>query len=74
MDYHVTDRDDSPCWNYRRTMDVPESLPGRLELFRSIGRIFREHFELFFDGSWSQVMTGQSPELSECLLQGGGEC
>ena len=40
-------------------MDVPKTLSRRLELFRSNGRIFRENFELFFDGSWSQVMTGQ---------------
>ena len=59
MHYHVTQRDDSPFWNYCRTMDVPESLARRLDLFRSNGRLFREDFELFFDGSWSQVMTGQ---------------
>jgi len=60
MHYHVTERDDSPFWDYCRTMEVPESLAHRLELFRSNGRIFRENnFELFFDGSWSQVMTGQ---------------
>ena len=60
MHYHVTERDDSPFWNYCRTMEVPESLAHRLELFHSNGRIFRENnFELFFDGSWSQVMTGQ---------------
>lgn len=59
MHYHVTERDDTPFWDYCRTMEVPESLSRRLELFRSNGRIFRENFELFFDGSWSQVMTGQ---------------
>ncbi len=59
LHYYVTQRDDSPFWNYCRTMDVPETLSRRLELFRSNGRIFRENFELFFDGSWSQVMTGQ---------------
>ncbi len=59
MHYHVTERDDSPFWNYCRTMDVPESLSRRLKLFEGNGRIFRESFELFFDGSWSQVMTGQ---------------
>jgi len=59
MHYHVTERDDSPFWNYTRTMDIPASLAHRLELYRSNGRIFREDFELFFDGSWSQVMTGQ---------------
>jgi len=59
LHYHVTQRDDSPFWNYCRTMDIPESLARRLDLFKSNGRIFREDFELFFDGSWSQVMTGQ---------------
>ena len=59
MHYHVTRRDDSPFWNYCRTMEIPESLSHRLELFAANGRIFREDFELFFDGSWSQVMTGQ---------------
>lgn len=60
LHYHVTERDDSPFWTYCRTMEVPETLAHRLELFRSNGRIFRENsLELFFDGSWSQVMTGQ---------------
>ncbi|HSG97768.1 MAG TPA: tryptophan 7-halogenase, partial [Woeseiaceae bacterium] len=59
LHYHVTERDDSPFWNFCRTMDVPEPLARKLELFRSNGRIFREGFDLFFDGSWSQVMTGQ---------------
>lgn len=59
MHYHVTQRDDSSFWNYCRTMDVPDSLARRIDLFKSNGRIFREDFELFFDGSWSQVMTGQ---------------
>ncbi|MBR9909654.1 MAG: tryptophan 7-halogenase [Gammaproteobacteria bacterium] len=59
LHYHVTQRNDSPFWNYCRTMDAPESLTRRIELFLSNGRIFREGHELFFDGSWSRVMTGQ---------------
>ena len=59
LHYHATERDDSPFWNYCRTMEVPETLSRRMKLFLSNGRIFRENFELFFDGSWSQVMTGQ---------------
>ncbi len=59
LHYHVTQRTDSPFWNYCRTMEVPESLSRRIELFLSNGRIFREGHELFFDGSWSRVMTGQ---------------
>jgi len=59
LHYHVTQRTDTPFWNFCRTMDVPESLSRRIELFLSNGRIFREGHELFFDGSWSRVMTGQ---------------
>jgi tryptophan halogenase len=59
LHYHVTQRTDSPFWNFCRTMEVPESLSRRIELFKSNGRIFREGHELFFDGSWTRVMTGQ---------------
>lgn len=59
LHYHVTQRADSPFWNYCRTMDIPTSLRRRLDLFRANGRFFRENFELFFDGSWARVMTGQ---------------
>ena len=59
LHYHVTQRNDSPFWNFCRTMEVPESLSRRIELFQTNGRIFREGHELFFDGSWTRVMTGQ---------------
>jgi tryptophan halogenase len=59
LHYHVTQRTDSPFWNFCRTMEVPESLSRRIELFKSNGRVFREGHELFFDGSWTRVMTGQ---------------
>ena len=57
--YHATERDDTPFWNYCRTMDVPESLTRKMDLFRSNGRIFRECSELFAEPSWMQVMYGQ---------------
>ena len=60
--YHATERDDTPFWNYCRTMDVPESLTRKMELFRSNGRIFREASELFAEPSWMQVMYGQRVE------------
>lgn len=57
--YHATERDDTPFWNYCRTMDVPESLTRKLDLFRSCGRIFRDSNELFAEVSWMQVLYGQ---------------
>ena len=59
LHYHVTQRNDSPFWDYCRTMDIPESLAKKIDLFSSNGRIFRENHELFFDDSWARVMTGQ---------------
>ena len=59
LHYHATERDDSPFWDYCRTMDVPESLQRRIELFRSNGRVFRENNEMFAEPSWVQVMHGQ---------------
>lgn len=57
--YHATERDDTPFWDYCRTMDIPDSLRRRMALFRSNGRIFREGNEMFAEPSWLQVMHGQ---------------
>ena len=59
LHYHATQRDDSPFWDYCRTMDVPEPLRQRMALFLSNGRAFREHTEMFAEMSWVQVMHGQ---------------
>lgn len=57
--YHVTPRDDTPFWNYCRTMSIPESLKEKIELFQNTGRTFRENEELFNMSSWFAVMVGQ---------------
>jgi len=59
LHYKATERDDTPFWNYCRTMDVPASLQDKMNLFRTNGRIFREGNELFAKPSWLQVMHGQ---------------
>ena len=59
LHYKATRRDDSDFWNYCRTMDVPDSLAARLELWRSKGRLFREGRELFGTASWVAVLLGQ---------------
>ncbi len=59
LHYHVTNRDDTPFWRFCRSMDVPESLKHRIELFKQTGRVFQVPTELFAENSWTQVMFGQ---------------
>jgi tryptophan halogenase len=59
LHYNATRRTDSPFWDYCRTMDVPESLKRRTDLWKAKGRLFREGFELFSTTSWVAVMLGQ---------------
>jgi tryptophan halogenase len=59
LHYHATERDDTPFWNYCRTMSVPDALRENMELFRESGRFYRESDELFAVTSWVQVMLGQ---------------
>jgi tryptophan halogenase len=58
--YNVTRRSGEPFWDHVRTMDVPERLKQRYELFRSSGRFFKHSaLELFAEESWVQVLIGQ---------------
>jgi tryptophan 7-halogenase len=59
LHYKATRRSDSDFWNYCRTMEIPDSLACKLELWRSKGRLFREGFELFGTASWVAVLLGQ---------------
>ena len=67
LHYKATRRDDSEFWNYCRTMDVPDSLASKLNLWRGKGRLFREGHELFGTASWVAVLLGQGivPEEQE---------
>jgi tryptophan halogenase len=65
LHYKATRRNDSEFWNYCRTMDVPDKLGTKLELWRSKGRIFREGAELFATPSWVAVLLGQGFEPEE---------
>jgi tryptophan halogenase len=66
LHYYATERTDSDFWNYCRTMDIPESLQHKLDLWRSQGRFFRNEDELFTTPSWVQVLIGQREVPQEC--------
>jgi len=46
-------------WEYCRTMELPETLQRKIDLWCSNGRVFRENEELFAEESWIQVFLGQ---------------
>jgi tryptophan halogenase len=62
MHYNATERDDTPFWDYCRTLTPPEGLAYKLDMFRANGRIFREHNELFTETSWLAVIVGKGVE------------
>ena len=59
LHYKATRRNDSALWDYCRSMDIPDKLAGKLELWRSHGRLFRDGQELFGAPSWVAVLLGQ---------------
>ncbi|MEQ1594383.1 MAG: tryptophan halogenase family protein [Casimicrobium sp.] len=59
LHYKATERNDSPFWDYCRTMEIPDTLQHKMDLYRSNGRIFRDADELFTEFSWLQGMHGQ---------------
>ncbi|WP_262690525.1 tryptophan halogenase family protein [Kordiimonas aestuarii] len=59
LHYHVTNRTDTAFWRQCRTMDIPDTLQHRIDLFRETGRVFKNADELFAENSWIQVMLGQ---------------
>jgi tryptophan halogenase len=59
LHYHATTREDSPFWNYCRTMSIPEELQQKINQFKKNGRIYRNSVEMFNDLSWLEVMHGQ---------------
>ena len=59
LHYYVTNRRDSEFWRHCSSMDIPDSLRHRIELFKQTGRVFKVPTELFGENSWIQVMMGQ---------------
>ena len=64
LHYKATERDDSPFWDYCRTIGPPEGVAYKIDMFRRNGRVFREHEELFTETSWLSVLVGQGIEAA----------
>lgn len=59
LHYHATQRDDSAFWNDCRTMNIPESLHYKIQLFREQGHVERYKQGMFLEPSWVAVYMGQ---------------
>lgn len=60
LHYHANQRDGEPFWDELRTMDVPESLQHKIDLFRATARVVPSFDELFDTRAWIHVMIGQN--------------
>lgn len=59
MHYYLNERDDSDFWRDLQTMDIPERITRKIELFRSSGTLQQDQLDIFLEPSWLQVMLGQ---------------
>ncbi|MBN8431001.1 tryptophan 7-halogenase [Microbulbifer salipaludis] len=59
LHYHATERDDTPFWNYCRTMPIPDDLQRKMDLYRQQGHIVNYRHGLFLEPSWLAVYHGQ---------------
>jgi len=59
LHYHATERTDSDFWNHVRTMEIPDSLAEKIDLFKARGRVSHYRRGLFLEPSWLAVYLGQ---------------
>ena len=59
LHYYLSDRADSELWRYCRSMQVPDSLSQRIDLFKRRGYIESYKYGLFGTQSWLSVFHGQ---------------
>ena len=62
LHYHATERDDTPFWTYCRTMEIPDSLRHKMDLFRDRGVVVNYKEGFFHEPSWVAVYLGQRIE------------
>ncbi|MFA6118052.1 MAG: tryptophan halogenase family protein [Sphingomonas sp.] len=70
LHYQATERE-GPFWQACRTMDVPDTLAAKIEMFRHSGRLIERDKDLFHEASWLAVLLGQgiSPERYDTLAE-----
>ena len=59
LHYHVTERNDTAFWRYCQSMEIPDTLQDRINIFKQSAHAYKTDGELFGETSWVQVMVGQ---------------
>ncbi len=59
LHYYVTERDDSPFWEYCKNMAIPQTLRERIQAYKDNAKLYRHDNEIFGETSWFAVMHGQ---------------
>lgn len=60
LHYYANERVGEPFWDELRTMEIPEPLKHKIDLFRSSARVTASFDELFDARAWIQVLLGQN--------------
>jgi len=60
LHYCTTQRDDTEFWRRCKTMDVPESLREKINIFRQRGQLTYSEEDLFAASSWHSILDGMN--------------
>jgi tryptophan halogenase len=58
LHYCLPRRDDSPFWQERQRLTLPDSLAQRIDMYRATGRVVQPRPELFTDLDWFWIFEG----------------
>jgi tryptophan halogenase len=58
LHYCLSRREDSPFWQERQKLALPDTLAQRIEMYRATGRIMQQRLELFTDLDWFWIFEG----------------
>ena len=58
LHYCISRREDSPFWQARQKLSLPDTLTQRIEMYRATGRVNQYRPELFTDLDWFWIFEG----------------
>jgi tryptophan halogenase len=72
LHYCTSERDDSDFWRWCQNMPVPESLSGKIRLFRERGNLEHTQGQFFTSDSWCSILEGMNirPQKYHPLIDG----